>query len=39
MDPDDIRHMIRAGNAPVIVETPDAGYAADLEFVREALEG
>jgi deoxyribonuclease IV len=39
MDPDDIRHMIRAGKAPVIVETPDAGYPADLEFVREALAG
>jgi deoxyribonuclease IV len=37
MDPDDIRHMIRACEAPVIVETPGAGHPADLEFVREAL--
>ena len=29
--------MIRACEAPVIVETPGAGHAADLEFVREAL--
>ena len=31
--------MIRAGKAPVIVETPGgmAGLAADMEFVREAL--
>ena len=37
MDPDDIRAMIRACEAPVIVETPGAGHPADLEFVREAL--
>jgi deoxyribonuclease-4 len=37
MDPDDIRRMIRAGDAPVIIETPGAGHPADLEFVREAL--
>lgn len=37
MDPDDIRAMIRACEAPVLVETPGAGHPADLEFVREAL--
>jgi deoxyribonuclease-4 len=37
MDPEDIRHMIRACQAPVIVETPAQGHPADLEFVREAL--
>ncbi len=37
MDPDDLRAMIRACEAPVIVETPGAGHPADLEFVREAL--
>jgi deoxyribonuclease IV len=37
MDPDDIRAMIRAGEAPVIIETPGAGHPADLEFVRDAL--
>ncbi len=37
MDPDDIRRMIRACEAPVIVETPGEGHPADLEFVREAL--
>ncbi|MEO8092785.1 MAG: deoxyribonuclease IV [bacterium] len=37
MDPDDIRRMIRACGAPVIVETPAAGHPADLEFVRRAL--
>jgi deoxyribonuclease-4 len=39
MDPEDIRHMIRACAAPVIIETPGAGHPADLEFVREALAG
>jgi deoxyribonuclease-4 len=37
MDPDDLRAMIRACEAPVIVETPGAGHPGDLEFVREAL--
>ena len=39
IDPDDLRQMIRAGNAPVLVETPGgmAGLAADMEFVRDAL--
>jgi deoxyribonuclease IV len=37
MDPDDLRAMIRACEAPVIVETPGAGHPEDLEFVREAL--
>jgi deoxyribonuclease-4 len=37
MDPDEIRDMIRACKAPVIVETPGAGHPADLEFVRDAL--
>lgn len=37
IDPDDISSMIRACEAPVIVETPAAGHPADLEFVREAL--
>ena len=35
--PSDLRHMIRACAAPVLVETPGAGHPADLEFVREAL--
>jgi deoxyribonuclease-4 len=39
MDPDDIRRMIKACEAPVIVETPGAGHPADLEFVRAALAG
>ena len=39
IDPEDLRHMIRACEAPVIVETPGAGHPADLEFVREALAG
>jgi deoxyribonuclease-4 len=39
MDPDDIRRMIRACAAAVIVETPGAGHPADLEFVRAALAG
>jgi deoxyribonuclease IV len=37
MDPDSLRQMIRACDAPVLVETPAAGHPADLEFVREAL--
>jgi deoxyribonuclease-4 len=39
MDTAALRHMIRAANAPVLVETPGgmAGLAADMEFVREAL--
>ncbi|MGI9020687.1 MAG: deoxyribonuclease IV [Solirubrobacterales bacterium] len=37
IDPQDIRAMIRACQAPVIVETPGAGHPADLEFVRTAL--
>jgi deoxyribonuclease IV len=37
MDPDELRAMIRACEAPVIVETPGAGHPADLEFVRNAL--
>jgi len=37
MDPGAIRHMIRACEAPVVVETPGAGHPADLEFVRAAL--
>ncbi len=37
IDPDDIRHMIRACKAPVIVETPGRGHPADLRFVRQAL--
>lgn len=39
MDPDDIRAMIRACEAPVIVETPGAGHPEDLAFVRAALRG
>jgi hypothetical protein len=33
--------MIRAANAPVLVETPGGlkGLAADMEFVRETLNG
>jgi deoxyribonuclease IV len=39
IDPDALRHMIRTGGAPVIVETPGGlkGLAADMEFAREAL--
>jgi deoxyribonuclease-4 len=39
IDSDDLRGMIRAANAPVLVETPGGlkGLAADMEFVREAL--
>lgn len=37
IDPDALRHMIRAANAPVIVETPPAGIPADIEWVRAAL--
>ena len=37
MDPDDIAAMIRACEAPVIIETPGAGHPDDLEFVRKAL--
>ena len=29
--------MIRAAGPPVVVETPDDGLAADIEFVRDAL--
>ena len=37
IDPDALRHMIRACKAPVLIETPPRGFPADLEFVREAL--
>jgi deoxyribonuclease IV len=37
IDPDALRAMIRAAGAPVVVETPDAGLAEDIEFVRAAL--
>jgi deoxyribonuclease-4 len=37
IDPDALRAMIRAAGAPVVVETPDAGLAQDIEFVRAAL--
>jgi len=39
IDPDHLRGMVRAGNAPILVETPGglAGLAADMQFVREAL--
>jgi deoxyribonuclease-4 len=39
IDPEHLRAMIRAGDAPVLVETPGgmAGLAADMEYVREAL--
>jgi deoxyribonuclease IV len=41
IDPDALRTMIRACDAPVIVETPRDRDAlrADIAFVREALEG
>jgi deoxyribonuclease-4 len=41
MDLDQMRHMIRACEAPAIVETPRDADAlrADMEFVREALKG
>jgi deoxyribonuclease IV len=39
MDPEILRHMIRATDAPVVVETPRevAALRADVEFVRAAL--
>jgi deoxyribonuclease IV len=37
IDPDALRAMIRAAGAPIVVETPDAGLAQDIEFVRAAL--
>jgi deoxyribonuclease-4 len=37
IDPEALRAMIRACEAPVVVETPGAGHVADLEFVRETL--
>jgi len=37
IDPDDLRRMIRACEAPVLIETPPRGFEADLEFVRDAL--
>ena len=37
IDPEDLRAMIRACEAPVLVETPGRGHPADLEFVRQAL--
>jgi deoxyribonuclease-4 len=37
MDPDALRAMIRACEAPVLIETPGKGHVADLEFVRETL--
>ena len=41
IDPDALRHMIRAAESPVVVETPRRPEAirADIEFVREALGG
>ncbi len=40
MDLDALRHMIRAADAPSVVETPRevADLRADVEFVRAALE-
>ena len=35
--PEALREMIRACEAPVVVETPRAGHEADLAFVREAV--
>jgi deoxyribonuclease IV len=37
IDPDALKAMIRAAGAPVVVETPDAGLADDIAFVRAAL--
>src|SRR4051812_4005101 len=37
IDPGALEAMIRAAGPPVVVETPDAGLAADIEFVRAAL--
>ena len=39
IDPEALRHMIRAAKAPVVVETPrkPADIKADIAFVREAL--
>ena len=41
IDPDALRHMIRAAKAPVVVETPrkPEDLRADIDFVREALGG
>ena len=40
IDPDHLRDMIRAGNAPILVETPGGleGLRADMDYVRAALE-
>jgi deoxyribonuclease-4 len=37
IDPEALKAMIRAAGPPVVVETPDDGLAADIEFVRDAL--
>ena len=39
IDPEALRHMIRTGDAPVLVETPGGleGLRADMDFVRAAL--
>jgi deoxyribonuclease-4 len=37
IDPDALKAMIRAAGPPVVVETPDDGLRADIEFVRAAL--
>jgi deoxyribonuclease-4 len=37
IDPDALKAMIRAAGPPVVVETPDEGLRADIEFVRAAL--
>jgi deoxyribonuclease-4 len=41
IDPEALRHMIRAAKAPAVVETPrkPEDLRADIEFVREALSG
>jgi deoxyribonuclease-4 len=41
IDLDDLRHMIRAANAPSVVETPREleDLRADVQFVRDALAG
>lgn len=39
LDPDLIAAAVRAAGAPVIVETPGAGHAADIAHLRAALDG
>jgi deoxyribonuclease-4 len=37
IDPDVLVAVARAADAPVILETPEEGLAADIRYLREAL--